>query len=202
MNSQTRTVVVASLVGLGLAVSGKAPGVISSGSITPLDTFNPFNLSVLGYWVGILGFLPLILIVSTVAATARTAGLRSSVFNGLGAVVGVSLTIAGVVVAVAAAQPKKEFPDRASLVKNATSSCIKNQRIIPKSEVASAAIIEVFCSCYGDSLADVTTMDEVTYQDQYQTFAPTMIEKINTTFKNAFNWSRIGELKAERDIPP
>ena len=113
-----------------------------------------------------------------------------------------SLTITSVVIIVAAAHAKKEFPDRASLVKNATSSCIKNQRIIPRSEVASAAIIEAFCSCYGDSLADVTTMDEVTYQDQHQTFAPTMIEKINTTFKNAFNWSRIGELKAERDIPP
>jgi len=179
MNSQTQTVMIASLIGLVLAISSKASSVISTGNITPLDTLNPFNLSILGYWIGTLGFFPLTFIVFAVAATARTAGLRNSVFNGLGAVVGVSLTITGVVIAVATAHPKKEFPDRASLVKNATSSCFKNQQIIPKD--TSVAIIELFCSCYGDSFADVTTMAEVMYADQHQIAAPTMIEKINTT---------------------
>jgi hypothetical protein len=181
MNSQTQTVMIASLIGLVLAISSKASSVISTGNITPLDTLNPFNLSILGYWIGTLGFFPLTFIVFAVAATARTAGLRNSVFNGLGAVVGVSLTITGVVIAVATAHPKKEFPDRASLVKNATSSCIKNQQIIPKNKDVSVAIIEAFCSCYGDSLADVTTVAEVMYADQHQIAAPTMIEKINTT---------------------
>ena len=181
MNSQTKTVLIASLAGLALAVSTKASSVMSTGHITPLDTFNPFNPGVLGYWVGTLGFFPLFFIVFSIAATARTAGVRSSIFNGLGAVVGVLLTITGAVIAVATAQPKKAFPDRASLVKNATSSCLKNQQVIPENNVRSAAMIEAFCSCYGSSLADVTTAAEVAYADQHQTSAPTMIEKINTT---------------------
>jgi hypothetical protein len=103
MNSQTRTIMIASLAGLGLAVLIQASNVMSTGHITPLPTFNPFNEEALYYWIGALGFVPLFFIVIATAATARKAGLRNSIFNGLAAIVGVLLLIIGAVVAVATA---------------------------------------------------------------------------------------------------
>jgi hypothetical protein len=103
MKSQTSTVVIAALAGLGLAALIQASNVISTGHITPRPTLNPFDEEALYYWIGALGFLPLVFIVIAVAATARKAGLRNSIFNCLAAIVGVLIVIIGAVVAFAAA---------------------------------------------------------------------------------------------------
>jgi hypothetical protein len=190
MNSQTKAVVIAFLAGLALAVLTQAIDVMRTGYITPLDTSNPFNPEVLGYWVGALSGVPLIFVVIVIAATARKAGLRNSIFNGLGAVigfVGVSLVIGYAVIAVATAQPTKELPfadasaNRASFVKGASSSCAKKQQALPENKDVPAAAIDAFCSCYGNSLADVITKAELAHMDQHHTPAPSMVEKINMT---------------------
>jgi len=158
--------------------------VIPIGHIPPLDIFNPFNLRILGYWVGVLGVFPLICIAIAIGATARKAGLRNSILIGLGAVVGVSLVISCAAVAVAIIQSKKELPlrnagaDRDSFVIDASSFCAKMERSVNRNK-ASAAAIDAVCSCYGNSLADVTTRTELAYISQYHTFPPSAIEKTN-----------------------
>src|SRR5215471_7829793 len=91
MNSQINAVIIAALAGLTVAVLSQSSSLIPIGYIPPLDIFNPFNLRILGYWIGVLGMLPLICIVIAISVTARKAGLRNSILTGLGAVAGVLL---------------------------------------------------------------------------------------------------------------
>ena len=184
MNSQINAVIIAALAGLTVAVLSQSSSVIPIGHIPPLDIFNPFNLRILGYWVGVLGVLPLICIAIAIGATARKAGLRSSILTGLGAVVGVSLVISCAAVAVAITQSKKELPlrdagaDRDSFVIDASAFCAKMERTIKRNN-ASAAAIDAVCSCYGNALADVTTRTELAYIGQHHTFPPSTTEKTN-----------------------
>ena len=181
MNSQINAVIIAALAGLTVAVLSQSSSVIPIGHIPPLDIFNPFNLRILGYWVGVLGVLPLICVAIAIGATARKAGLRNSILTGLGAVVGVSLVISCAAVAVAITQSKKELPlrvagaDRDSFVIDASSFCA---RTINRNK-ASAAAIDAVCSCYGNALADVTTRTELAYIGQHHTFPPSTTEKTN-----------------------
>jgi hypothetical protein len=175
---------------------GQASSVISAGYITPLDTFNPFNLEIISYWVGVLGFVPLLFIVIAIATTARKAGLRNSIFNGLGAIVGVFFVIAIAVIAAAAAHPKQELPfaevgpERAAFVKGTSASCVRSQQAKPENQSLSAASLDAYCTCYANSLADVTTRAEIYYTDQHHTPAPSMVEKINATFQKCVQESR------------
>jgi hypothetical protein len=184
MNSQINAVIIAALAGLTVAVLSQSSSVIPIGHIPPLDIFNPFNPRILGYWVGVLGVLPLICIAIAIGATARKAGLRHSILTGLGAVVGVSLVISCAAVAVAITQSKKELPlrgagaDRDSFVIDASSFCAETERNVNKNK-ASAAAIDAVCSCYGNSLADVTTRTELAYIGLHHTFPPSMTEKTN-----------------------
>lgn len=76
MKRQTVAVAVAGLIGLAFGLLTAVPDLVSRGYITPLDTFNPYNASVLGHWVGRLSLSPLIFIGIAVAATReRRAGL-------------------------------------------------------------------------------------------------------------------------------
>jgi hypothetical protein len=195
MNSQATTVMVAFLAGLALAIPAQVLGVMLTGDITPLDTSDPFNGGILGYWAGAFGGLPLIFAVIAIVATARKSGLRNSVLSGLGAVVGtigVSVAVCGTVIAVASARPNKDgllakelpFADaganRDSFVRGASRTCAKNQQGLAKNEAVSAAAIDAFCSCYGNSLADIVTSAEVAYMEQNKAPAASMVEKINT----------------------
>ena len=159
MSPQTKAVTIAALVGLALGLLTQASEVLTAGYVTPLDHFNPFNPAILGYWVGLLGCTPLILVVVTIAGTARKAGWRNSILNGIGATVGVSVIICVAIIALAAARPKKELPfadassDRASFVKNASASCVTRQHNVPENRNVPAATFNAFCACYGNSLA-------------------------------------------------
>ncbi len=184
MNFQINAVIIAALAGLIVAVLIQASGVISAGAIPPLDTLVPFDLSVLGYWVGVLGFFPLIFILIAIGATARRTGLRSSIFTGLGAVVGVLLVVVCAVIALGIIHAKRDYPfreagdGRASFVKDVSAFCLKNQHVIRgKNQSALTTSNEAVCSCYGSSLADMTTMAELAYMNQYHTFAPSMTAK-------------------------
>ena len=183
MNSQINAVIIAALAGLTVAVLSQSLSLIPIGYIPPPDIFNPFNLRILDYWVGVLGVLPLICIAIAIGATARKAGLRNSILTGLGAVVGVSLVISCAVVAVTVIQSKRELPlrnagaDRDSFVRDASSFCARMEQSINRNKAA--ADIDAVCSCYGNSLADVTTRTELAYIRQYHTFPPSTIEKTN-----------------------
>jgi len=184
MHSQINAVIIAALAGLTVAVLSQSSGVIPIGLIPPLDIFNAFNLRVLGYWVGVLGVFPLICIAIAIGVTARKAGFRNSILSALGAVVGVSLVISCAVVAFAIIQSNKELPlraagaDRDSFVIDASSFFAKTERAINKNK-ASAATIDAVCSCYGNSLADVTTRTELAYIGLHHTFPPSTVEKTN-----------------------
>jgi hypothetical protein len=185
MNSQINAVIIAALAGLTVAVLSQSSSLLPIGYIPPLDIFNPFNLRILGYWVGVLGVLPLICIAIAIGVTARKAGLRNSILTGFGAVVGVSLVISCAVVAVAIAQSKKELPlrdagaNRDSFVRDASSFCTRMEQSINRNKASGAATIDAVCSCYGNSLADVTTRTELAYIGQHHTFPPSTVEKTN-----------------------
>src|SRR5215475_13390464 len=185
MNSQINAVIIAALAGLTVTVLSQSSSLLPIGYIPPLDISNPFNLRILGYWVGVLAVLPLICIAIAIGATARKAGLRNSIITGLGAVVGVSLVISCAVVAVTIIQSKRELPlrnagaDRDSFVKDASSFCARMEQTINRNKASPAGAIDEVCSCYGNSLADVTTRTELAYIGQHHTFPSSMTEKTN-----------------------
>jgi hypothetical protein len=183
MNFQINAAIIAALAGLIAAVLIQASGVMS-GNIPPLDTLVPFDLRVLGYWVGVLGFFPLIFILIAIGVTARRAGLRSSTFTGVGAVAGVLLVVICAVIALGIVHAKKDYPfreagaGRASFVKDASAFCLKNQHVIRgKNQSALTTSNEAICSCYGSSLADMTTTAELAYMNQYHSYPPSLTAK-------------------------
>jgi len=191
MNSQRRRVIIASLAGLALAVAFNAAGLINTTDITPpaLDTSGPFNSGyangyVVGHRAGALFFFPLIFIIIVLAVTARKAGLRNTIFNGLGAIVGIYFVCA--VIAVATAHPSKELPyadagaGRADFVRGATDGCARQQQALLENKVLSAEAVDAICSCAANSTADVITRTEIAYRQQHQTPAPSLVEKAKT----------------------
>jgi hypothetical protein len=190
MNSQIKSVTIAGVIGLALSLLAQVSTVLSNGYVSPLDRFNPFNAEILAYWVGALGALPLILIVGTVMATWRKAGSRNSILNGIGAIATVAMVICLAIISLAALErPNKDAPfatasgDRVTFVKSTASSCVTRQQSAPENKSVSAATINSFCACYGNALADVTTMEELTYMVEHHGPSPSMAAKINATYQ-------------------
>jgi hypothetical protein len=187
MNSQIRTVTIASVTGLAIALLAQWSDVIRMAYNASLGT-SKFNGNAIGYWTGMLSSLPLIFVVIAIVATARKAGLRYSILSGLGAVVGVfgvSFIIVCAVIAFAPAYPQKELPfadageARNSFVRGASDSCAQRQKALPQNKDVPAAAIDAYCSCFGNSLADVATRAEVASMGQRQT-TPSLVEKFKT----------------------
>ena len=190
MNSQIKSVTIAAVIGLALSILAQLSSVLTQGYVSPLDRFNPFNGQILGYWVGALGALPLILIVGTVMATWRKAGSRNSILNGIGAIVTVTLVICLTIISLATLEhPNKDAPfatasaDRATFVKSTASSCVTRQQSAPENKSMSVEAINAYCTCYANSLADVTTMEELTYMVERHGPSPSMTAKINATYQ-------------------
>jgi hypothetical protein len=190
MNSQIKSVTIAAVIGLTLSILAQLSSVLTQGYVAPLDRFNPFNTGILAYWVGALGVFPLIFIVGTVMVTWRKAGSRNSVLVGVGAIATVAMLICLAISSLAALErPNRDAPfatasaDRATFIKSTTSSCVTRQQSAPQNKNLSAAAINAFCACYGNALADVTTMDELFYMDQHRAPSPSMTEKINATYQ-------------------
>jgi hypothetical protein len=188
MNPQTRSVIKAALIGLAATIALTAPNVMEHGRLEPIDPDNIFNPFILGHWVGALGWLPLIAVVITIAVTARKSGLRRSIFNLFGALVGLSLAIIIAVAVVAAVYPVNEFPlaaagpDRDSYLKNAVASCFTNQRRWPGNIGASDEVISAYCSCYGNLTADLMTREDIQYFAKYGTQSAHMREVIASSY--------------------
>lgn len=190
MNSQIKSVTIAGVIGLALSILAQLSSVLTQGYVSPLDRFNPFNAEILAHWVGAVGALPLILIVGTVMATWRKAGSRNSILNGIGATATVAMIICLAIISLSVLErPNKDAPfatasaDRATFVKSTTSSCVIRQQSAPENKSVSAATINSFCTCYGNALADVTTMEELTYTVEHHGPSPSMTAKINATYQ-------------------
>ena len=190
MKSQIKSVTIAGVIGLALSIFAKLPSVLTEGYVSPLDRFNPFNAEILAYWIGNLGGLPMLFIVGTVMATWRKAGTRNSILNGVGAIVTVAIVICLAVVSLATFEhPNKDTPlkaasaDRATFIKSLTTSCVTKQQSVPENKNMSAAAINAFCTCYGNALADVTTMEELTYMTEHHGPSPSMATNINATYQ-------------------
>jgi hypothetical protein len=192
MKSQIRIVIIAVVAGLALTLLTNWSNLIQAGNGASLDPANPFDGNVLGYWAGMLSGVPMIFVVIAIVATARRAGARNSIISGLGAVTGVfcvSLAITYAVIAVAAAHPPKELPfadagaSRDSFVKGALNSCVQKQKELAQNKAVPAAAIDAYCSCVGNSMADLATRAEVAAMAQRQ-LPPTLAEKIKTASQN------------------
>jgi len=200
MSSQTRAVVIAFLTGIALVILLEASGAMTvrAGYIPPIDIY-PLNADRsfrIGYWMAhwtvhwaIMGVIPLIFAAIAIASTAYKAGLRSSIFNALGAAGGVavlSIVISGAQVAIAATYTMKELPfaeagsARDGFVAGFMRSCAKTQQAEPENKDLSAADIDAFCSCSAKSLADVVTRDELAHIEQHKAAAASFAEKVNT----------------------
>jgi hypothetical protein len=179
-NSQTKSVVMAVLAGLGLSILVAALNVMSEG-LKPIDPYQIFNPAIIAHWVARIGFVPLIFVSVAIALSFRKTPIWVSTLNFLGAVVGISLVTSIAVVTAAAVYPIKEFPfkaigpDRDEFVKNAMSSCISNQQTTPKNWGVSQTIISDYCTCYANSLADITTKEDIKYQTEHGGFSPNAI---------------------------
>jgi hypothetical protein len=191
VTSQTKTVIVALLGGVAFQALRKELGVVPDLSyLPPLDAPGPINSYMLGYWAGYWTVVPLIAAVIAIAATARKAGLRSSIFNCLGAlaaIIGITAIMSGAQIAIAAIYPKKDLPfadassEREGFLRGFMSTCTKTQQAAPENTGVSAAVINAFCSCSANSVADSVTRDEIAYIELHKTGGTSFIEKVNTS---------------------
>jgi GYF domain 2 len=187
-SSQTKRVIKAALAGLGVSIAFTGASVISEGRLDPIDPYQIFNPGIIGYWVGRVGFIPLIFVIVAIASSFRRAPLWTSALNLLGAVVGISIIVALGVATVAAIQPVKEFPfaaagpDRESFIKTGVQSCIRKQRGLPENQGVSEKAIADFCGCYVELTANKLSNDEVKYQAEHPgQFSPSAIAKMTAS---------------------
>jgi hypothetical protein len=161
MKSQMRTVTIAFVAGLAITLLAQWSDVIRMGYNASLGT-SKFNPDVIGYWTGMLSGMPLIFVVIAIVATARKAGLRNSILNGLGAVVvfSVSFVIICTVIAFAAAYPQKELPfadaseARSSFVRGASDSCTQKQKALSQNKDVPAATIDAYAERFSNGAPD------------------------------------------------
>ena len=186
MNSQTKAVSVAILAGLPISLLLVAASG-AEGGLSPIDPYNIFNPEVIGHWVGRIGFIPLIFVVIVLIVTCRKAGFFISILNAIGAVVAISLVTGIIVVCVAAVYSVKEFPlkalglDRDDFVKNLVSSCLRRQQTIPENKGVPQTTLNEFCTCNANSLADVTTKEDIKYQVEHGGFSPNAAAKMTSS---------------------
>jgi hypothetical protein len=187
MSSQFKAVTIAFVAGLAITLLAQWSDVIRMATSASFDA-SRFSGNVISYWTGMLSGMPLIFVVIAIVATAHKAGLRNSILAGLGAVVavfGVSFVIICAAIAFAPAYPQRELPfadageARNSFVRGASDSCAQKQKALPQNKDVPASAIDAYCSCFGNSLADVATRAEVASMSQRQT-TPSLVEKFKT----------------------
>jgi hypothetical protein len=189
MNSQTRSVLKAALIGLAISIALAAAHAGQEGRVNPIDPYQIFNPEVIARWVGRLGSIPLIFIVGVIVMSFRKTALWVSALNLVGAIAGISLAITVGVVALAAAYPVKDFPfatagaDRDDFVKDGMTACIRRQHGLPQNASLSDTVIYTFCSCYVNAAADVTTRDDIQYQAKYGTMSADEKEKLTASYE-------------------
>ena len=187
MNPQTRSVLKATLIGLGVSIALAAINVLQAGRLDPIDPYQIFNAEVIARWVGRVGFIPLIFAIGAIAFSIRKTAIWVSILNLVGAAVGISLVIAVGVVALAAAYPVTEHPfasgsERDAFIRNGTASCVRKQRGLPENRDVSDDAMNAFCSCYTSAAADATTREDIQYQAKYGTMSADAKDRLTTAY--------------------
>lgn len=189
MNSQTRSVLKAALIGLAVSIALAAASAVQEGRVNPIDPYQIFNPEVIARWVGRLGGIPLFFVVGAIVMSFRKTPIWVSALNLVGAIAGISLAIIVGVVALAATYPVKEFPfanagaDRDDAVKEVMTACIRRQHGLPQNAGLSDNAINAFCSCYANAAADVITRDDIQYQVKYSTMSADEKEKLTASYE-------------------
>jgi len=166
MNPQTRSMLKAA--GIGLASSLALTGLLILGGQTqPVGPYSLRDAGAIGYWGGQIAALPIIFALGAIAFRFRTVPLWVSGLNFVGAFVGLPLICSLMVAAVVAAYPVPDFPfasagaDRDSFVKGAVARCVRSQRNQPENRGMADNVIEAFCRCFAEAMADLTKKEYV-----------------------------------------
>jgi hypothetical protein len=194
MNFQTKRVIRAGLLGLIPALLIAAVGIMAKGGLEPweLDEYQITNPEVIARWIERLGFISLICVLVVVARSFRKAGAAVSLLNAVVGIVVISLVI-GIGVAASAYVRSitrsdtelswKSGPSRTWAVRTVSESCFSKQRSLPDNRSLSDAVLNDFCGCYANSLADQMTNEEVKYWAEHGNPSPSSISKMTASFE-------------------
>jgi hypothetical protein len=194
MNFQTKRVIRAALLGLIASLLITAMGIMNQGGLKPweLDEFQITNPEVIAYWIGGLGFIPFMCVLVVIARSFRKAGAAVSILNAIGGIVVVSLFIGIGVVASAHVRSVtrsdtelswKSGQARTYFVGKAMESCFSKQRSLPDNRGLSDAVLKDFCGCYANSIADVTTNEDMKYWNEHGNPSPSSISKMQASYE-------------------
>jgi hypothetical protein len=179
-----RSVFKATLIGLAISFMVAAVNLGASGQIKPIDPYWTTNPGIIAYWIGRIGWLPLIFAVATAAAKYRHAGFWISALNLIGAIVAIGLFVSIAVVIVAATYPVPEFPyaaagpERDSFVNEVAAGCRRTAPRNPLLTGLSVEKIQSYCICSAKASADITTREYIEYLAKHNTIAPDAVEKM------------------------
>ncbi len=184
MAAQMKRTLIVTLVGLAVAIVITAINSLSAGHLDPIDPLQPMNPKIMGYWLGNLGFIPLIAAIGAVIVGFRKSGVGISILSFFGALAALMVAICTLVAVVAAAYPVGEFPlaapgvERDEFMRNATDSCFRKQRPATATSVLSDADLQKFCRCVAEAMAGQTRREDIEYQQKNKTFSPAMASRI------------------------
>lgn len=184
MGAQIKRTLIVTLIGLVVTIVIAAIGALSAGRLAPIDPMRPMNAGIMGYWVGNLGWVPLIAAVGVMIVGFRKSGVGISIATFLGAVAGLVVVICTLVAVVASAYPVGEFPlatpgpERDAFMRSATESCFGKQRPAPANSALSDAQLQKFCRCVAEAIAGQTRREDIDYQEKNKTFSPAVASRI------------------------
>ena len=181
MGSQIKRTLIATLIGLAAAIVLAAISSLEAGRLAPIDPLQPLNPGIIGYWVGRLGFIPLIAAIGAMIVGFRKSGAGVTILTFIGALVGIVVVICGLVAVVAAAYPRAEFPlaapgaARDEYVRAAMGSCLRTQRAAEVNRALSDADIQKYCRCFVEAVAAKTKREDIAYHEKNRALSPAMI---------------------------
>jgi hypothetical protein len=184
MGVQVKRTLIVTLVGLAVTIAIAAMSALSEGRLAPIDPMRPMNAGIMGYWVGNLGWIPLIAAIVVMIVGFRRSGVGISIAIFLGAVVALVAVICTLVAVVASAYPVGELPlatpgpERDAFMRSATESCFRKQRPPPSNNALSDADVQKFCRCVAEAIAGQTRREDIDYQEKNKTFSPAMASRI------------------------
>lgn len=139
---------------------------VNPGYLIPIDTIDPFNGDVIGYWVGLLGGVPVIIALIVIAVTAKGAGWRKSLAHVGAVLIGFPVLLTLLVMAVSwtlATPGEKPFATdsmgRRHFVAITANACMKAGA--GASIGVPSAQGDAYCSCAANAMADAVSREEV-----------------------------------------
>jgi hypothetical protein len=184
VGAQIKRTLIATLIGLAIAIAIAAINTLSAGHLDLIDPFQPLNPGIMGYWVGRLGLIPLIAAIGAMIIGFKKYGVSVSIFSFMGTLVGLVVVICGLVAVVAAAYPVAPFPfaapgpARDEFVRGTAGSCFKTQRAVPANRPLADADLQKYCQCAAEALASQTSREDIDYRQKNGTFAPATVSRM------------------------